>query len=223
VRSIPVPARLRLLALSSAAWLLSGCARHPDTGAAGTVANRLIVQFTVDGAINELYYYYVAFDDDSDSGDGPLPVVSSPFLNGWGTGSFTRFVEYHQGQFRVFTHTEDNAGNFEEEFLDRPFEFTYPQGGNELRFVLDYNKNFPTDPNTLDLNIITTDEIILDPNLQIEKTFDALGPRGNDYISIQTQTNGVFANNNAPIREQEGDVALPDLDLNDWRLEVQRQ
>lgn len=201
---------------------LGGCAKSPRGGAA-IVANRLIVQFTVDGAINDLFYYYVAFDDDGNSADGPLPVISSPYGNGWGTGSFTRFVEYHQGQFRVFTHAEAADGTIDEEFVDRPFEFDFPQGGKELRFVLDYDKNFPADPNTLDINIITTDEILLDPNLQIDKTYDGLGRLGNDYISIQTQTNGVFANSSAAIREPEADVAFPDLDLTDWRIEIQRQ
>jgi len=209
--------------LTAVALTLCGCAKSPDLGGAATVTNRLIVRLTVDGNINDLFYYYVAFDDDGNSADGPLPVVSSPYGNGWGTGSFTRFVEYHQGTFRVFTHAVDAEGTIEDKYVDRPFEFSYPQGGKELRFVLDYNRNFPADPRTLDINFITTDEIILDPNLQIQKRFDGLGPQGSDYVSIPMRTNGVFSNYQAAIRESAGDVALPDLDMVDWRIEIQRQ
>jgi len=215
--------RLFVLAVLLPTVLAVGCAKSPTTGGVGVVTNRLLVQFSVDGGINDLFYYFVAFDDDDNPADGPLPVISSPWGNGWGTGSFTRFVEYHQGVFRVLTHTVNDDGTVDDEYVDRPFQFTFPQGGKELSFVLDYAKNFPSDPRTLDINIITTDEIILDPNLQIEKTFDALGPRGNDYVSIQTQTNGVFTNQTAAIREEAGDVSRPDLDLIDWRIEIQRQ
>jgi len=204
---------------------LGGCARSPATGGGGQVTDRLVIDLWVQGVINDSFYYYVAFDDDGDSSDGPIPVISSPWFNGWGTGSFTLFVEYHLGQFRVFSHVDNGDGTFTETDAGPPFEFRLPAGGErrQLSFTLDYKARFPTDPDTLDINFITTNELILDPNLQIENTYDALGPTGNDYLSIQTQTNATFSNVNAAIREMAGDVALDDLDLVDWRIQVLRQ
>jgi len=54
--------------------------------------------------VNDAHYYFAAFDTDGDLGaDGPLPVAAGPrWGNGWGTGSFTHFVQYHQGRYDLF-------------------------------------------------------------------------------------------------------------------------
>jgi hypothetical protein len=56
------------------------------------------------GPVNDAFYYFIPLDTDGDFGrDGPVPVAAGPFWqNGWGTGSFSHYVEYHLGQYNVF-------------------------------------------------------------------------------------------------------------------------
>ncbi len=57
------------------------------------------------GPVRDNFYYYVAFDTDNDMGaDFPVPVAAGPYWgNGWGTGSITYFLEYHNGQYNLFS------------------------------------------------------------------------------------------------------------------------
>ena len=81
---------------------LSGCAY----GGGGVVTPAVVVDFTVRlaAAVNDGFYYFIPIDADGDFGqDGPVPVAAGPFWgNGWGTGSLTHYVEYHQGQYNVY-------------------------------------------------------------------------------------------------------------------------
>lgn len=91
------------LALLIALIALSGCARGGEGGAVGpTVVVDFYSRFA--GPINDAYYYFIPIDADGDLGqDGPVPVAAGPYWeNGWGTGSFTHFIEYHQGQYNVY-------------------------------------------------------------------------------------------------------------------------
>lgn len=95
---------LCLLGASVAIAALAGCARGGE-GAAPIVPEKVlevIVRFKAGVADN--FYYFVAIDADNDNGaDGPLPVAAGPrWENGWGTGSFTHFVEYHLGQYNLY-------------------------------------------------------------------------------------------------------------------------
>jgi len=85
------------------ALLLAGCASGGD---GGSTAPEVVIDFTVRMAapINESFYYFVPIDTDGDFGvDGPVPVAAGPFWqNGWGTGSFSHYVQYHLGQYTVF-------------------------------------------------------------------------------------------------------------------------
>jgi hypothetical protein len=82
---------------------LAGCARG---GGSGPGLPSWIIEFIVRfaGPIDDTCFYYVAIDADNDFGvDGPLPVAAGPYWgNGWGTGSMTHFVSYHQGRYDVF-------------------------------------------------------------------------------------------------------------------------
>jgi len=96
---------LRLtLVLVAAGFVLAlgGCA----FGGAGVVTPSVVIDFYVRmaGPINDAFYYFIPLDADGDFGqDGPVPVAAGPFWeNGWGTGSFTHYIEYHQGQYTVF-------------------------------------------------------------------------------------------------------------------------
>ncbi|MGE5531751.1 MAG: hypothetical protein ACM3VW_06535 [Bacteroidota bacterium] len=95
--------RTAVLALLVVPIALSGCARG---GEGAQVGPSVVVDFYARfaGPINDAYYYFIPIDADGDLGqDGPVPVAAGPFWeNGWGTGSFTHYIEYHQGQYNVY-------------------------------------------------------------------------------------------------------------------------
>lgn len=92
-----------LPALLGTAILCGGCARggEEESIVPDTVMD-IVVTFA--GPVRDAFYYYVAIDADGDFGaDGPLPVAAGPnWGNGWGTGSMTHYVEYHQGRYELF-------------------------------------------------------------------------------------------------------------------------
>lgn len=89
-----------------AAVVLPGCARG---GEEEPIVPATVIDFivTFGGPVRDAFYYYVALDADNDFGaDGPLPVAAGPnWGNGWGTGSLTHYVEYHQGQYELYRAT----------------------------------------------------------------------------------------------------------------------
>lgn len=92
-----------LLVLALGLAVVGGCARGgPDV----PTTPQAVVDFWINfaGPINDAFYYFIPIDTDGDFGDdGPLPVAAGPYWeNGWGTGSYTHFVEYHLGQFSVY-------------------------------------------------------------------------------------------------------------------------
>ncbi|NCO34855.1 MAG: hypothetical protein AUJ92_14735 [Armatimonadetes bacterium CG2_30_59_28] len=211
-----------LRCLLSLLLLMSGCARGPGGGVIPpTAVNRLIVRATFDAPVDDRLYYFVALDDDDTSADGPLPL-RRPAPNGWGTGSFTTFVQYHLGQYQVFQHVVNPDDSVTDTPINQPFTFTLPAGDNQLIFTLDMDNYWADDVDFLDINFITTDEIITDSGLNIDKTYDGLGPTGNDYITIPVKANATFQNNDALSREFAGDVAIPAIDITDWRIEIER-
>lgn len=96
-------ARLALTMLALTGLLLSGCGRGGEGQAVGPqVVIDLYARMA--GPVNDAFYYFVPIDTDGDFGrDGPVPVAAGPYWqNGWGTGSFSHYVEYHLGQYNVF-------------------------------------------------------------------------------------------------------------------------
>ncbi|MHB8997443.1 MAG: hypothetical protein ACYC63_19530 [Armatimonadota bacterium] len=95
--------KLAVPALLTALIALSGCARG---GEGAVVGPNTVIDFYARfaGPINDAYYYFIPIDADGDLGqDGPVPVAAGPYWeNGWGTGSFTHYIEYHQGQYNVY-------------------------------------------------------------------------------------------------------------------------
>ena len=95
-----------LTAALAAGLLLGGCARG---GEEEPIVPSRVVEFFVTFAapIQDAFYYYMVIDADGDFGaDGPLPVAAGPnWGNGWGTGSFTHYVEYHLGRYELYRAT----------------------------------------------------------------------------------------------------------------------
>ncbi|MGI5820352.1 MAG: hypothetical protein ACOX9R_19870 [Armatimonadota bacterium] len=88
------------------AGVLGGCARG---GEGESIIPQTVIEFSVTfaGPVQDAFYYFIALDADGDFGaDGPLPVAAGPnWGNGWGTGSMTHYVEYHQGRYELFEVT----------------------------------------------------------------------------------------------------------------------
>jgi len=99
-----VATRMAVALLLAAAVVVAGCARTGTSGGANIPERVLSFTATYRGPISDVFFYFIALDADGDFGvDGPLPVAAGPYWgNGWGTGSITHFVEYHQGQYDTF-------------------------------------------------------------------------------------------------------------------------
>ncbi len=100
---VPITVCLMMLA-GVVAMLLPGCARGGEEQP--PVVPEKVLDFVIRFAsgVMDNFYYYVAIDADGDDGlDGPLPVVAGPrWENGWGSGSFTHYVEYNQGRYELY-------------------------------------------------------------------------------------------------------------------------
>lgn len=82
--------------------MMSGCARGGEGGPV-VPAQVMDILLRFAGPINDAFYYFIAVDADDDVNDGPIPVASGPYWgNGWGTGSMTHYVEYHQGIYQLY-------------------------------------------------------------------------------------------------------------------------
>ena len=83
---------------------LGGCARGGEDGDSVVPAAVLEVIWQMAGPVNDAFHYFVAFDADLDQGvDFPVPVAAGPYWgNGWGSGSITHFLEYHNGAYLLY-------------------------------------------------------------------------------------------------------------------------
>jgi hypothetical protein len=189
---------------------------------------------TVDGVIAPEFFYYMALDFTGDASAGPLPISGPPWGNGWGTGSITHFVRIRGSQAEVFRiRPGTNLLGFD--FLGRPFDFQFSPDRSTVTVTLDLDTLQPANSSVtfVNVNTIATDRVDVDPRFTGPKLVDAFGETGSRFISIPIQTNRVFTNLDFPTPiEPRGDVLLvpdrlpanaPNLDLVNWRIEVQRQ
>ncbi|MDW8104621.1 MAG: hypothetical protein RMK92_06375 [Armatimonadota bacterium] len=214
--------------------LLAGCARFPQEGQASS--KRLVVQFRVAGQIRPEYYYFILIDNDSDfvGANGPVPPIAPPWGgNGFATGSFQFFAEYHGalpfGGFLVYRVLDpDRLQAFEP--LGAPLEAFISPDRKSMRVVIDFGSiaregQQPADIRVLQLNIIATDRTPRDPTDTSLKMWDALGDSrqtASSYLTLTTDTDRVLRNADTGL-EPAGDVVGgndPDLDIVDWQVEV---
>lgn len=223
-----VRAGMRLLLLLS----LSACARFPDTPDVGGV-RRIVVEVQVAGRIRPDYHYFVLFNlsNDPTGQAGPVPVIAPPWGNGFAAGAFTHFMRFDNLQpaggyalYRVAPNT--NLSVFQ--YLGAP-RFSEPVGAqsDRLRFEIDLTQFIPNPVDAqqmqfIQVNIIATDRIPIDPNDLTPKVVDALGDRAlgvAQYLNIRIDQNRILRNADTNL-EPRGDVPDPDLDIVDWRVEV---
>lgn len=206
-------------------WLW-GCARFPPEGEV-TARDLLIVEMRTAEPIDPNFYYYVAIDTNGDPADGPLPVVAGPYFgNGWGTGSFTHFVEYHGGVFDFLRGGPDNRPP--PVSLGPPFlrEGPSPEAPNRLRIGIDLETLRPSPasplPTQVEVNLITVNRLVLPGDVAPpDRAFDGLGETGNIYLSVGTTVERVRTNRTDPI-EPQGDTPVGAIDIVDWTIEVRK-
>ncbi|MFQ3611328.1 MAG: hypothetical protein SNJ72_07520 [Fimbriimonadales bacterium] len=210
--------------------LLAGCARFPDTPAEEGV-RRLVIEMQVAGRIRPEYHYFVLFNlsNDSTGQAGPVPVLIPPWGNGFAGGAFTHFMRYDRFQpqaryalYRVVPET--NLSVFQ--YIGVPIQVE-PVGAesNRLRFEITLTQFLP-DPDEaramrfIQLNFIATDRVPIDPNDTAPKVSDSLGPPGlGQYLNLRIDQDRIIRNIDTGL-ESAGDIADPDLDIVDWRVEV---
>jgi len=202
--------------------LAGGCARYPSTPPVTQPRQRLLMEMTVAGQINPARYYFFAIDSNGDPGDGPVPLVMTPSIPVPATGvplvisDTTRppgdWVVFHNG---VFQHYRNGV------FVGPPFRYTIPRSGDQvLSITLDRGTLANPGAAELDLNFVTSDRLIPPDDPLALLDMDGLGPQGDAYVSVPTDTNASYDNDQSAIPEGPGDVADEDLDLVDWRVEI---
>lgn len=211
--------------------LPTGCAKSPSSGGASPVSGpQLIVTMTVAGNINPSDYYYILFNvnntpgPNSSSVTGPVPVVATPYGNGYAAGAFTNYVEYNGGQpgGTNFNYYVVDPTLFNSQALGQSRLIQSQAVGNTLTFQLPLaylaTAAVTADQITsLQVNFITTNVVPVNgQNITVAKYFDALYPpqqAGNSYVNlIIRDVNGAllantFTNNGSGVGESSGDVA----------------
>ena len=211
--------------------LPTGCAKSPSSGSTSPVSGpQIIVTMTVAGNINPNYYYYILFNVNNTPGPnntsvtGPVPVVATPYGNGYAAGAFTNYVEYNSGL--------PGGANFNYFVVDPTLFNSQPLGvgrlvqhnaaGSTLTFQLPLaylatSTVTAAQINSLQINFIATNVVPVNgQNIATAKYFDTLYPpqqAGNSYVQIITRdSNGTlltknYTNIDSGVNESSGDVA----------------
>ncbi len=190
--------------------MMAGCARVPGGGGGPVPLRQLIAKWTVQGAINSSFFYFLAIDTDDDPNSGPVPVLVDPVgaTNGWGVIDTTGdpppvYVEMNSGTVFFFVNGV---------FVGVPFEARI-ETGNTIVIVLDLDQVTATAHN-LDLNIILAQTLLPPSDPTEPREIDAL----DTYITIPIDQAGFFSGT-----ANLGTATLPDVTLVSWDVEVRLQ
>lgn len=218
------------------AFTLTGCAKFPNTPP--TTGKQLVITLRVRGTINPLdqvtglsRHYFIAIDNDGDPNTGPYAAIFPPYGgNGWVTSDnavasigLTSYIQYDPANPGGYIYGII-PGSF---FLNTtspqpPIRTEYLEGGSAIRFIVDFSQiatdAIPADQiQQLDINFITTNTLVVSNDPVPGREWDALGPSGQDYVTIDTQSDRLYFGEN-----EDGHVVIdPDLDIIYWSIEVQ--
>jgi hypothetical protein len=228
----------RVGAIVALVSLSAGCAKFPG-GPPGGGGKRIEFTILLDAPVNPNYVYIFAINDGDDltgAQGGPLPIIRPPWGNGFCAPKATHFIRYDgfqpSGGYAVFKFIDlVNLLTFVN--IGIPVSFTTPDSNSRvLEFAIDLSqlRPPPADPNdilALQINLMTMDRVITNPNDPGPKFWDALGDSRlptsiDDYITIDTTVDRVYRNSDANI-EPQGDVIDPALDIVDWTIRVRSQ
>jgi len=151
----------------------------------------------------------VLYANEADS-EGPTPII--PGI------TFTTGNLVSGGVSNVITQFDVTA-----DYVGLPFSSTIPRGtglaSKQLSFEIDLAQI--GDPEyRIDINFITADELIFDPEIAGPKRYDGLGDTGNQFVSLNLNTSYEYINDDATYPEYSGDTERAAIDIVDWKIEV---
>ena len=218
------------------ALLFAGCAKFPANGAS-SATTRVIFTMTTAAPINPNYVYIVAIhasEDTNPTTQGPIPVISQPWGNGFVAGTVDLFVRWDpltSPNYQIYRFQDVNLTQFVA--VGVPINSTpVNTGDNKIQFELDINQIASSTAQapllqTLQVNFLTMNRVPQgsDPG---SKVYDALGDTTdptqiNDYVVIPLNQPGVYNNARFANLEPTGDTVDPALDITDWSVEVRSQ
>lgn len=109
------------------------------------------------------------------------------------------------------------------QFIDFPWAEVDPSGSTMLRATLDLDQIVPAGVETINFNIITTDELLLDPNFPGPHFYDGLGLTGREFVTIAIDQDRVYTNSASVEPEGPGDATtggIQAIDIVDWTVQV---
>ncbi|MBX3118075.1 MAG: hypothetical protein KF784_03355 [Fimbriimonadaceae bacterium] len=210
----------------------TGCAKFPSNPS-GDQTTRVTFTITMDQAINQNFVYIFALnpsDQVNPPSQGPIPVISPPWGNGFVAGNARYFIRWDPSQsprFQIFRFEDTDLLNFIPIGTPVNFEDVQP-GDRTFHFDIDMSQIADTIPiaeayQTLQVNILTMDNV--PQGNGGGKAWDALGnstsPSGiNDFLNVDLRTSRTYRPLDLITGEPVGDVADPRLDISDFRIEV---
>ncbi|MBN8689193.1 MAG: hypothetical protein J0L72_00230 [Armatimonadetes bacterium] len=231
----------RLVALGGSGLLLvlGGCAKFPATGTPRST--RLIFSYTMSGPVRTgaetgaggvPYVYMVAINFSPDSPpptQGPIPVIAPPWGNGFVAGNATHFVWWDPTQsndYLIYKFQTTDLTTFITTGVPISGDLVNV-GSRRIRFELDLAQMIPDETernNTraMQINFLTMDRV---PASGTDKQWDALGDgrfpsQINTVVNIPLDRAGTYSNTTAGNIEPTGDQPNPELDIEDWSVEV---
>ncbi len=231
----------RHTALKSAALLTIGlatttCAKFPANGAANGT-KRVIFTMTLAQPINPNYVYMIAMHASTDANpttQGPIPVISQPWGNGFVAGTVDLFVRWDpltSPNYLIYRFKDANLTQYFQ--VGTPINSTpVNSGDNRIQFELDINQIASSTAvaptlQSLQVNFLTMDRVPQGSDSG-GKTYDALGntqlpSQINDFVVIPLNRSAVYNNSTFANLEPSGDTPIPALDITDWSVEVRTQ
>jgi hypothetical protein len=227
--------KAKLFGLILMPLVLGSCAMLPDSGS-GARTKRIVVTVTMEQAINQNFVYIFAFRPSTElnpTTQGPVPVVTSPWGNGFVAGNCTYFVRWDPFQSPRYLVYRFNDANLTS-WYQTGVPVNYIDVGTDSKtfvFELDLTQLAltPAEADTyksLQINLMAMDRI--PQGSGGSKAWDALGdgrlPSSiNDYITVDLRTTGIYNNTKYGQMEPVGDAPDPSLDIADFQVEVRQQ
>ena len=212
---------------------LLGCAKFPTNVTAD--ATRVIFKMTVRGQIRSDYVYVFPIRvsvDPNPAGDGPIPTLQFPTANGFVQGNVDYFVLWTPDtqQYTLYKFTDSTLTFYNAVGVPiNTIEVT--TGSRTLGFELSMEQLAPgaaAQQQVLQVNFLTMNAKLNQANGST-RHIDCLGNQNtltdfNEPVKIPLATTGLYDNARFNFLEPlQIDCPDPDLDIEDWSVEVRRQ
>lgn len=224
------------MAIVSFCFLSTSCAKFPANGSA-TSTTRVTFTMTTAAPINPNYVYIFAIhasEDTNPTTQGPVPVISQPWGNGFVAGTVDLFVRWDpltSPNYLIYRFQDVNLTQFVQ--VGVPINSTpVNSGDNTISFELDLNQiasSVAEAPllQSMQVNFLTMN-VVPQGSFSGSKIYDALGntldpTQINDYIVVPLKQPGTYDNNFYGDLEPTGDCPDPALDITNFSVQVATQ